>query len=407
MTDRYSELVRKTAADSLGLPPDPFPESARAVLFDRLSKSEFFPDQLLRESAACLGAMGNHGGPRPMLHQTLEEACARRVEEFAEAYWTYSVNDRRTQWETLMQDCDRFPRLLGRLVSLESGLEIVPETEFTDATEAGLSEVIVEFYPLKPAIRAGRMRLRLKELGTSNQIRVAAKTLSDISPVLRQIDRGLLKTLRSGRQSAPLLRTRSEIRPSGETIEYRYEKKNTRNWYWLIVPICGVILAMIRAGSGGFSSNNSSSYSDYRTTSDSNAVDRSKLNASIARLLAEKREAKMGKESPAVKRLTSGQIDILCRLATQRSVAGDELARLSSQFRQMGFTQPPAENPASGETEWTRRQRELLNDAQREVLVRLRQNDLTEVAIRSLLREFVQAGILNAPQSGPKAGGKP
>jgi len=440
MSDRSTELVVKTATEALGLSADAESQRASAVFLDRLAKSEFFPDQLVRESASYLRAPRSDIASLPNLNQAVEKALANQVETFAEAYWQIPTSTRNAQWEELMLECERFPRLAGRLASLEGGLDMDPPSGFDDPADARLAAVIVELYPLKPAARAERRRYLLSETGSAVERRHVARKLSLRSCNLGAIDHGLLEMILLGRPALPSPTSRtSEAREKtranhdvvtrankeNESLHERYERSrdedldfdhetrsgtrendqprnekivfdrkpdssNSWDWRWITIPCLILFMGLIRnigkdSGSPSTPPQSSSSSRPYSL----------KENGPILPF-ADSANPDPTPNPP----LTHGQIGLLLDLGKLDSLSSEEAVRLGAKFLVLRRPDPAAVNPTLLHT-WDTFQKTVLNERQQYLVTRLQASNLKVDTVRDLMIAFV-----NARDRQPEAGKK-
>lgn len=244
MSDHGASLTQRAAATALGLDPGAGVEAARSAFLRRVGDVGFVPSSLVRGAAAESGVIPRGPEGRAALDAEAERMQAASIDEFADSYWELSPSDRRVRWEALSGGSERYPRVRRRLDELAGGLDVVPPTNIGDEARAQLVDVLVELYPMKPAARARRRAELIPRIGMPAEVRRVAESVRRIFPALKRIDHGLLEGLTRSGPPSVLLRTRRERRPEPADEPVR-SSGGSRNWLWIIIPICIVTISSL------------------------------------------------------------------------------------------------------------------------------------------------------------------
>jgi hypothetical protein len=398
MSARFAESTRQAVADALGLAANWSPEDARRSLLAKLADADFAPTPLIREAAAAAGVFCRGQAPMPAFDRAVEEQLSIQVEALAESYWQLSPADREAQWQELTEGCASFPRLVARLRDLDQGLKLKLPTDLADPKQAGLVQLVAELYLLNPGTRASRRHYRLAELGAKQELCETAHLLTESHPELSQIDHGLLEWLIFPQRpvepvpAVPRPRSVNWTR-SGYSSDNR-SKENSYRWLWTVLPFCilccsGLARNASRSPSNTYSNSTPGVYKNSQPYGPSDPANYGKLSLetsdAIAKILSSTRTLQA--------EFTSAQLDMLRALASRESLSQDDADLLVPSFRTRKWVsetdQPKNEK---SRRDWEEFVKTSLTPDQRDVLGRLSRPIHTDLELRLLLIQFVNAG---------------
>jgi hypothetical protein len=213
--------VERLAAEKLGVEPGMEPGERRAALLRRLHDEDYLPDPALHEAIRLLaGRPVRQGSESPLQEEAAgaeEERLRGAVEEFAAAFFTVPIAERRERWHSLFRDCTAHERLRDRLLGLKPGLGVDRDTiPIRPPGVRRLAEIILALFVLRPGPRATRRRELLGELLGDPSLRRsdlarARKRLMRRHPDVAALSDGVLLQLARPGRPLSAVRRRSQI----------------------------------------------------------------------------------------------------------------------------------------------------------------------------------------------------
>jgi hypothetical protein len=250
-------VVRRRAAELLGVPEDASSVEVRRAYFKRVRESDFVPQRSLRHALGILeGKSASVGIDEEMLlagrpasaeleeELLLEEESRLRaeVESFAEKFFTFPVAARREHWGALLSKCQNVPQLTARLHALKAGLEVETLSLSLDQSFRGrLAEHLLQGFPLLPLARAESRQAFLRVLEERPDAvyykywEKAARSLRAGWPAVAGLDQELVRDIAKLRRR---LKRRSKTHQRSRQQQYRAlttNRKGTPWWAFLIV----------------------------------------------------------------------------------------------------------------------------------------------------------------------------
>jgi hypothetical protein len=260
-TGRDATWLRRWAAEQLSVPETANVAEARTALLRCLPECDFVPPPPWLRAVAILAGRqlpgaGGRAGEAAVWH---EEAQRLRdeVEAFAEQFWTFSIAERRRQWEQLRSTCAGVPALNARLERLERGLDVRPAQPDGDGPlvvelVSGLPQLVV----LRPAERANRRRALLR--AAENDMagwQSAAFRVQSWYPSIAELEPTLLAELALGgsRRQERARMVQDLFRPRRRVVENTAPAPEgpKLGYGWVVVVM--LVLGVLRAGVGGLS----------------------------------------------------------------------------------------------------------------------------------------------------------
>ncbi len=145
------------AAAQLGVDPGADPAEVRAAFRARLAAVDFVPPAAWREALLVLTERAQD----LPLTEASEEGCLAweertrsEVEKWISQFWTLPADERRREWDQLIEQCQGYPPLLERLRLVEPGLAIELPKEAAEGSMLLLAEFIQQLFLLRPAGQA-------------------------------------------------------------------------------------------------------------------------------------------------------------------------------------------------------------------------------------------------------------
>jgi hypothetical protein len=184
--DRSASL--RYAAEVLDLAPDVSAELARTAFLDHLSEENFLPTPIEREAFEVL--IGRKSLDLcPLLAESMrrskQEQLQPKVEQFAAAFFSLPVAERRQRWQELRADCGDGGPLGAQLERLQRGLSIDPAALRVRSSDVErLVKHILELFVLHPRLEPIR-----REALVANLRGASKKGLGQWPEAVRQLKR--------------------------------------------------------------------------------------------------------------------------------------------------------------------------------------------------------------------------